>query len=435
MTTDLRDALHDLADDGRPGAGPPPDLWARGVRRVRRRRAAGGLVAVVLAVVVGGAGSLTWQQLVERPEPAGQEQQGAIPNRLETPSRWTPGTDDQGPPGPLAALAGAERAVGAFSTGTGIVAISATTGAYRFLDLPGRAAPTAMIGDEPPALSPDGRTVGYWTGGAHPVDGIAAYDTVTGKVSRQTFPSDQGLVPRTLTWVNDHTLRVDVSRITRRTSSSLAADSGATYLWTPATGHLTRPPAATEFQGGVHATSGGYSLLGRGLSLWSLDGARRAAFTLAGGHATDAVVNPGETRVAATVGRGGDVSSLSLRVGALPTGGGRVGLRAVPVDLRVYLVAGWVDDAHVVVNATGSHGDRWGMYAVDVHTGSARRLVALDLVNWEPGQLFASDLWAHPTVARPGPARVVDPRWPGLALGGAVLVALLVLWRRRARRI
>ena len=101
---------------------------------------------------------------------------------------------------------------------------------------------------------------------------------------------------------------------------------------------------------------------------------------------------------------------------------------------RSFVVAGWVDDQHVVVSATAPHGGRSGMYAVDVRTGAARRLVALDLVNYETGQQFATALWAHPTVTRPGPARVVDPRWP-VVLGGAVLVALVVRWRRRARRV
>lgn len=436
MTTDLRDALHDLADDGRPGAGPPPDLWTRGVRRARRRRAVGGLVAVVLAVVVGGVGSLTWQRLVERPVPAGQEQRVAIPNRLVTPSRWLPGTDDAGPPGPLAVLVGAERAAGTFSTGSGIVGVSAGTGAYRFLDLPGLARPSDMIGEVTPALSPDGRAVGYWVGETHQVDGIAAYDAVTGKLWRHTFPSDKGLAPSALTWVDDHTLRADFSWITRRTAHSMAAERGGTYLWTPATGRLVRAPAGAEGSWGVHATASGYSLLGRGLSLWSLDGTRRARFTLAGGgDVGDAVVSPAEKRVAALVSRGGDISNLSLRVGELPAGGGRVATRAVPVRLAVSLVAGWVDDRHVVVTATDPHGDGWGMYAVDVRTGAARRLVALDLVNFVTGQQFATDLWAHPTVTRPAPARVVDPRWPGVLLGGAVLVALLVLWRRRARRV
>ena len=92
MTTDLRDELHTLAER-RHAAVPPPDLWRRGVRRHRRVRAVAAatvVAAVSLGVLVT---TLGWDaRRTSDPLPAESLSEGAIPDRLHTPSQWLDGT-------------------------------------------------------------------------------------------------------------------------------------------------------------------------------------------------------------------------------------------------------------------------------------------------------------------------------------------------------
>jgi hypothetical protein len=157
MTT-LHDRLADLAGDA-PHAHPQPGLWDRG-QRYRRRRSAGTVVVLaVAAVALVVLGSVTWLRSPSAVEPLPADSPGGMPDHLYAASGWLPGTDDAGPLGPIAALVPAVR-----QTWTGqenaILGVSATTGTYRFLDLPGLA--TTDLSISPPwSLSPDGRYVAY----------------------------------------------------------------------------------------------------------------------------------------------------------------------------------------------------------------------------------------------------------------------------------
>jgi hypothetical protein len=97
---------------------------------------------------------------------------------------------------------------------------------------------------------------------------------------------------------------------------------------------------------------------------------------------------------------------------------------------------GWTDQGHVVVRAavSGTNGRSVAAYAVDVATGKHELLVHEDRVNWFPFPTYATDLWAHPTVDRPGPDRVLDPRVrAGVATLAALALVGAVLRTRRAR--
>ncbi|MGZ3527302.1 MAG: hypothetical protein ACXVAO_06330 [Vulcanimicrobiaceae bacterium] len=192
MTT-LHDRLADLVDD-LPTPPPGDDLWERGRRFHRLRR--GGTLAIVATAVLAlvAIAGLTWQRSSApspAPTPAGSPV--GLPDRFYPPSPWLPGTDDAGPLGRLIAVVQAERG-GWGGTRQGVVGISASTGDYRFLDLPDLAGGAV--------LSADGRHVAYWvtgavSGSAHvgsaPVVGVAVYDTVTGHVERQVVPTEHGL--------------------------------------------------------------------------------------------------------------------------------------------------------------------------------------------------------------------------------------------------
>ena len=97
MTT-IHDVLSDLAEDA-PEVMPDPGLWARGSRWHRVRR--GGSVAIVLAacVLLLAVGLVSWRQSASPIRPAATGDAAALPSRLHDPSRWLPGTDEEGPLG------------------------------------------------------------------------------------------------------------------------------------------------------------------------------------------------------------------------------------------------------------------------------------------------------------------------------------------------
>ena len=169
-----------------------------GLRLHRRRRRGTVAIAAAAVVALSALGVASWRLAdvdVAPAQPGGGLQ---LPDQFFTPSRWLPGTDDEGPIGPLAAVAGAERP----ASTNGLVGVSAT-GEYRFLDLPSRAEDDSF-GTNDVAISADGSRVGYWYEGADAtVEGVAVYDTVTGRVDRLAIDSDHGLQMESLVWSGD----------------------------------------------------------------------------------------------------------------------------------------------------------------------------------------------------------------------------------------
>jgi RNA polymerase sigma-70 factor (sigma-E family) len=98
------------------------------------------LAVVVLVALTGGAGTVLRPPDAAPPPadaPAGERH---LPRRAYAPDPWSQGSDDLGAPGPLAAVAGAERHVRDGLTGTRTViawyGVSAVDGSTHFLDLP-----------------------------------------------------------------------------------------------------------------------------------------------------------------------------------------------------------------------------------------------------------------------------------------------------------
>ena len=137
-----------------------------------------------------------------------------MPDRFFRPPSTLDRTDEVGPIGRVIAVMYGEG---------GLVGVSAVTGEYRFLDLPGLL-PYGY------ALAPDGRHLAYWITGKTlgepyvndgdadepPSDpdplpvGYAVYDTVTGKVSaRELFETQHGLHTYDMTWADDDTLALN----------------------------------------------------------------------------------------------------------------------------------------------------------------------------------------------------------------------------------
>lgn len=159
MANELRDRLGDLATHTLP-ASPPADLWSRGVRRRRARRAIQIAVAAVLVLLVGVGG---WTRHQTQPiEPADTHGSAHLPDRFfYQPSPWTASFD--GPPGPLVTVIPAERKT-MFHSHDGLVGVTASSGTYGFLDVPGDAALSPSLQNQF-ALSPDGRRLAFWTTG------------------------------------------------------------------------------------------------------------------------------------------------------------------------------------------------------------------------------------------------------------------------------
>lgn len=448
MSTDLRDELTRLADTT-PPAVAPPDLWQRGVRRQRRVRAVSGLAAAAAVVVAMGVSTFGLDALSpDPPQPAKGERVGAVPDRLETPSRWLPTTSERGPIGPLAVIAGAEQATGWFGgSANGMVGVSAATGTYRFLDPPGLVTDEQALpfGDDAMTLSPDGRSLAYWLqqpGHDDRVAGFAVYDTVTGDVVRHDQEdSELGLYADSLQWVGDDALVVTYGQTTRIRRDERAGKDIAPRLWTPSTDVLTeldRPfSRGWDFQ---PVTDGFAARTNRGFAFYDRASSGPARTLEMGGlpRSVDLarlLIDPQGTTV---VGLEHPNGPPVRRLWVGQAGGDEVRPQPLRADLTMFDLLGWADSGHVVVRAAvpGTDGRSVAAYAVDVATGTHELLVHEDRVNWFPFPTYATDLWAHPTVDRPGPDRVLDPRLRAAGAAGAVLLAGLVVLgvrRRRAR--
>jgi hypothetical protein len=447
VTTDLRDELHALAGR-RPAAVPPPDLWRRGVRRQRRvRTAAAGVVVAAVALGVLGTSVGLDALRTPPPAPAGGLADGAIPDRLETPSPWLDGTAEE-PPGRLAVIMGAERRTGwRGEVVNGWVGVSARTGEYRFLDLPGAVEVGAedLFGSEAdPALSPDGSAVAYWL--VHPenpewVGGWAVYDTVSGDVVRHRAPGRLGIAPEALEWTGRDRVLVDHGVVTERDGGSTGWSGRPSVLWSPRTDETTDVDGSQPMLvDSVWPTGSGFATVqGRKVALRQLPDGRadRVLRVRTDGDIYGGTVNPDGTRVAFLPFRS-DLSARQLLVGEVPPAGDDpVGTRSLPVGVDLHGLVGWKDDEHVLVRGAlrTPEGRFVAVYAVDVRTGEHELLVSETRVSWIGSPDYADELWSGATVARPGPERAYDPR---LLAGTVVLAAaglpLLLGWRRRARR-
>lgn len=450
MSATLHDRLADLAERAEPDAGPTGDeLWERGARYGRRLRV--GTAAIAGGTVLGIAvlTGVTADRAGPAPQPAPTDAPAGLPSRIHTPSPWLPGTDEAGPPGHVIALGSHLRRTWS-GLENGVVAISAATGDYRYLDLPGW-----TVGAERPVLSPDGRQVAYWAtgpvagspntseGGDAPLSRVAVYDTVDGTVARHTFDSEHGLMPSTLAWIDASTLVASHFQIAAGDDGPLVQQSlgvdRTTWLWDP-----SRPAAERWDEGTRQHTDdwgvpvpGHVAVRGSGrlkdldpatLTLRSLP--RRLPLLQGSGNA----ISPDGTRIAG-IWRQSDARSPN-DVTVVGLGAGAATQRLSEAD-QTFRVDGWIDDTSLAVTRRAEpvrRGLGMGLFRVDATTGETALLVRLPRGSFG-GVQWASALLDSPVVDRPAPPTPLDPRWVTAGLVTLTLSGLLSLWgwRRRVR--
>lgn len=442
MTT-LHDRLGDLADDA-PTDLSDTDLWARGRRLLWRRRAVTGAVTLLLVLCVGSLGTFVVDE-VRRPVPAGDGEPDGLrlPDRIYRPSPWLPGTEEDGPIGPLVAMIGAQRN-SFWSSAAGFVGV-ATDGGYRFLDLPDRAEVESGTGAYP-VLSPDGRYVAYLVTGettgepntlnGDVVGGVGVYDTVTGEARRDdVVSSEHGLYIPHLAWAGD-TLLAEVTVYTEFSPNGETMEGVADLSW-----DVPRDDRTLLAPGTLHITDGTAS----GDRLVVLDdqvvttvsGTERGApGPLVAFDVLDyrVAVSPDGTRLAALEDLDPDDTSSSnvvrpLRIQQL-TG---TSTSTVVPGADGDVVIGWRDDEHVVLLDYGS----LSYVSVDVATGATELVVDLPKgVTYTGGVTVAADALSGPSFEASAPDAPPSPRLRvALGVGLVVLlaIALRVLRRRRAR--
>ncbi|GAW52575.1 MULTISPECIES: hypothetical protein [unclassified Nocardioides] len=418
MTT-LHDRLADLAAEA-PTGGPTPDLWSRG-RRYQRRRRAAVLVAAVVVLVVGVVGVVLRPVVQDEPAPVTPTDGFRLPNRFYEPSPRTPTTHDAGPLGPMVAVMGSEG---------GLVGVSASTGAYRRLDLPGWSDADEPLGSSDVSLSADGLRLGYWYVEDGTVRGAAVYDAVTDEVMRHDVESDHGVMPDGMTWVGD---RLWFSAPLFDDNSGTSATSRVTYVWQTRTDAVREVPAGRSPSfGNAAATDDRVVESGGGtVDLYSPDGEPVRSLRVEPSIGNQVVVSPDGSRFAAMLDP--DPSSFDdTQHGVVvlsPRGRDGTAAHRVP-GLLTNEVVGWRGSRQVVVRTF----DLAAYQAVDVETGRAEPLTVPGS-SWVPGFQVAQDAWSAPTYDAPAPPTPPDPRWPWVGSGAGVLLGglALVLWRRRVR--
>jgi len=363
-----------------------------------------------------------------------------MPDELFVPSPWLPGTEEAGPLGQLAAIIPAYRG-GWTGEEMGLVGISATTGEYRFLDLPDlHAAPGAV-------LSPDGRHVAYWAtgetngspgGNGGPVSAVAVYDAVSGQVARHEVATEHGLRIQDLVWTDLATLLVVYGQYAG------GEDDGAVYTnavrpepWQVLTlgeGLRTlRPPVRADRVAGA---GGGAILLDRGgvaQVVVDLAGTvARTRFRLERWWQGELRLSPDRSRLA---GIPGDWTPGPIGVAEMRGSGSRARLAPIPGEMTAVEIVTWTDEEHLVVlSDRDPERGSTELVEVEVATGDARSLVTLD-PDLTSAPQFALDLLGGPIVEAVEPPDPVDPRAVVALSGGAVLAtaAGIVVWRRRVQ--
>lgn len=436
----IRTVLHELADD-LPPAHPPAGLWRRARRERLRDRAA---VVVVGCCLLIGAGLVAGIPASVTVSPAGpppvSQEQLRMPDRVYAPSPWLAGTDQTGPPGPLALIGSAERARWLFGRRRAPVGISAVDGSYRFLDLPDRRDEHTTV-----ALSPDGLRVAYYLSGSpespdaqSDLVGVGVYDVMTGEVTRHEVETTYGLSEgQVLLWSADgNWLAVEYGQYT----SSPGMSRGYKFLsWNPSTDGMRQ-------LGGVRGTEDvgvapdGFLVGSSNWRVVSPEGEVLGKLRLDREvHWAPWISPDGKwlAAVAAAPTRRG-TTTMRLYAGSL-SGRGEVTLELVSERWQSQPVWGWLDDERVLVwgyDEQGEHGQQ--LVSMNLRTGEvveqfARSEHPESTLGLES---VARDLLRQPFVEGVRPSSVPSHATMGaVMLIATVLVAGVLLVRRRLRRV
>lgn len=430
----LHDRLVDLAADA-PAATPDPQLWDRAARVHRRRRAGtAALVAVAVLAVVSLVGIDAWQRS-PGVEPAAPGSDAALPAQFYAPSPWLPGTDGE-PTGPLAAVMTAERR-GWFSAANGVVGVSATTGEYRFLDLPDDAG-------QGWALSPDGSRVAYWLTGdpsgspqtsssqEKPVVGIAVWDTESGEVLRHEVETEHGLAVEDIVWADSAALvtrwaqyRVGDDAPTREQGGAI--DRVGLRVWEP---DGPDGPVALGMDAYVDAGNGeGQVLLswGRRSVLDVRTGKRSGPNVVGSRYGNVSALSPDGSAVAYPRGNKNPNRLVVARTEAEEP--------ELVLDDDVWAAVAWIDEDTIAFTTRDTEQDPTPAFIETLSLSTGERSVLIDAgPDLQPGfDDVATDLLAVEPRAFPEPDRPWDPRLVAALVGFVALVAGLWLlgWRRR----
>ncbi|KQW53187.1 hypothetical protein ASC77_02510 [Nocardioides sp. Root1257] len=312
----------------------------------------------------------------------------------------------------------------------GLVGVSASTGEYRRLDLPGWSELDDPMGSSDIAVSADGRWVGYWYVDDGRVQGVAAYDVETDEVTRRDVTTEFGLSPNGMVWVGD---RLWFSAYAFLDASASSARGGSTTVWSPEDDEAQDLPLdrSPSFGNESATPTSVVEPNGNGVDLYTADGARPRSLRIDRSFTGRAVVSADEQRLAVVLDptpSSFDGSKHGLVVLTPDGHGGTVG-RRVP-GVRTNEVLAWRDDRHLVVSTYGHA----AYQLVDVGTGRTADFITPGS-SWVPGMHLAADGWSAPVYDAPAPPTPMDPR---LVVGAAAAVVVLglgalVLWRRRVR--
>jgi hypothetical protein len=438
MSSDLRDRLGDLAAQT-PVTAPPVDLWDRGVRRRRARRAGSATLVAALVLLLGLGG---WTVHAQRDvQPSDTRGAPHMPDRFYEPSSWL--SSFAAAPGALVAIGSADHK-SMLHTRRDVYGVTATDGQYGFLDLPHLADRGDYASTVPPALSPDGRYVGFWMTGSpsglantqlygQTITGIGVYDATTGRTRTARLPTRHGLAPESLAWSDARTLVMSVGQARSGDANrQRAASWNRVHLvvWRledPLPVPLDAPNADDNVSAGR-----GFVVIGQRL-VWPRDPSRDTRMHAPVGTAPTLVVSPGATQVANVA---GPRNPNNLQVGRVD-GPGRAKMRRVNQVRQYYRPLVWTDDQHVVAVARSRSLDgslTARLELVDVRSGS-RRILTTHLAGggnaWDTLS-FASHLLTSPPAHAEPPPHAWNLR--GVALGVLGLLVGLLLAVLMVRR-
>jgi hypothetical protein len=450
--SDLGTALRELAErQPSVAADDAGVLWARGRRRIRRRRAIGAAVAAVVLAAVGLGTVLVPDPVVVMP--AGPVHAPGYPDQVYRPSRWLASTDDKGPLGQLAVIAPAQH-----GGDIAMFGVSATTGEYRFLDLPD------WVRGSKVALAPDGRHVAYWmtghtTGKPYPdpmlagfgqagvIAGVALYDTTNGHVQRTKLTTVHGMQDEPLVWVDSTTVYFGDWQLDNSHAASRSR-------WLSVAVGRSEPAEILDSQAAVmegHRNADGSFLVP------DVNARRWTSVQPAGPTGAAPGGSPGTIRLPATLPIGvaayytyasraganrvvvgvNDTPSLvnPLMVGDVAADGTVHGLEYVGDRLQNVVVLGWHDDRTLLAYGTTRKQDTI-LAAVDVEHGTATTLSRFTEAGWGDQLVPALDVLRGDVVTGMKPPNPPDPRWrtSGFVVGGLLLAGAATWIVRRRRR-
>jgi hypothetical protein len=428
---ELGGALRELAREPEPAVVDADDLWARGRQRVRRHRVAMAAVTVVLALLAGATASLSATDGVVMP--AGPPHAPGLPRNVYQPPAWLADTTGTGAFGHLAVVGAAPR-----HGRMELFGISATTGEYRFLDLP------YLATVEGAALSPDGTHVAFWstdgvsgkplpTSGQKVVSGLSVLDLADGSVDELSPYTEHGLGVQGIRWLDRSTLLfVYGQKVTATATTDIRP-----YTWSP-------PGADTMVEHRVvrkidladASRNRDGTLLAPGDPWVGVDTQLRPTgrvVRLPNDENSSFRIASLSGRLVAAIGyvSGGQVDRLYA--GTTGPDGGVVGLHPVPGVVGAGALLGWTGPDTVLVSGwtRGANGTT-SLLEVDLVRGTVHRMgQAGDDVDSIVG--VATDLLGEPFVDGRRPPRL-NPWYVRAAAAGLLVLAAVgfLWWRRRA---